>query len=154
MKQLAPLLGLLLLLALLFVGLRSQRVLERGLPPRIVHENQAAAWAAVTGKQFSAVLGTGSMAPYIPAAPAGIDPHSVVVAYAVERPGATYADITPGALVVYRPAWNQHGRVMHPAAQLTAAGWVMSGLHNRNSEAFEPLTPAGFVGLVESVHVW
>lgn len=78
MKTLGPVLGGLIVVALLvYVALRSQRVLETGLPPRIEH-----------------------------------------------------------------------------ATQLTASGWVMSGLHNPRSESWEPITAAEFVGIIESVHVW
>ena len=155
MKTIGPIIGGLIVVALLvYSAIRSQRVLVNGLPPRIEHATQAEALAACAGTTFSAILGTGSMAPFIPAAPAGADPLATTVAYAIERPGATFADITPGVLVVYRPKWNKHGRTAHNAALLTASGWVMSGLHNARSESWEPITAAEFVGIIEAVHVW
>lgn len=154
MKTLGPILGGLIVVALLvFAAMRSQRVLETGLPPRIEHATQALALVAA-GPAGIAVLGTGSMAPYIPPAPAGRDPLATVVAYVTPQPAATFADVAPGALVIYRPAWAKGGNVMHQAALLTAAGWVMSGLHNERYEAFEPLTAERFVALVASAHVW
>ena len=154
MKTLGPILGGLLVVALLvFAAMRSQRVLTDGLPPRTEHASQALALVSA-GPEATPVLGTGSMAPYIPAAPAGRDPLATVVAYVTLRPGATFSDITPGLLVIYRPRWAAGAHVLHQAAQLTAAGWVMTGLHNTRSESWEPITAAEFVGIIKAVHVW
>ena len=154
MKSIGYLLGALALAFVIYLAVRSQRVLEAGLPPRFEHATQAEALAACGDTTYSAILGTGSMAPFIPAAPAGVDPRSVTVAYAIERPGARYEDITPGAFVIYRPKWNKSGRTAHQAALQTPAGWVMSGLHNERSEAWEPITAAEFVGIIAAVHTW
>ncbi len=146
-------LGLLVLLLLLFLALRSQRTLEAGLPERIVCASQGEAQARAGIKAFP-VLGTGSMAPYIPAAPAGADPLKTIVAYAV-RSDSRYEAIAPGALVVYRPCWaNPTGLVIHGAAQKDASGWIMSGLHNAQSESWARVTPANFIGIVKTVYVW
>ena len=153
MKTLGLILAALALCAAIYLAVRSQRVLEAGLPPRMEHATQALALVAA-GPHAVPVAGTGSMAPYIPAAPTGRDPLATVVAYVTPQPGATFASITPGALVIYRPRWAAGTHVLHQAAQLTAAGWVMTGLHNTRSESWEPITAAEFVALVAAVHVW
>lgn len=140
---------------LLGISWHSQRVLELGLPPRDESDRtQAAAllaangWAlANNGGTIAAVLGTGSMAPYIPAG----DP-AQVVAYAVTRNGATFDDVTPGAVCVYRHSASPVGVTIHGAAERTGSGWVMSGLHNSRSDI--RMTRENFVGIVVRVFVW
>jgi hypothetical protein len=98
------------------------------------------------------VLGTGSMAPYIPASPAGSDPLKVVVALA--KPSIMpFTAIRKGDLVIYRPSWAK-GCVIHQAAQKQGDRWIMSGLHNAHSESFEPVGEKEFVAIVDSVYVW
>jgi hypothetical protein len=158
----SPLLILLAVVALAllaWLGYRSQCTLERGLPPRTVHATAAEALAhaqahvAVHGGAIRPVAGTGSMAPYIPASAADLDPRTTVVAYAVTVPGATFDDITPGALCLYAAAWQPTLNVIHGAALQDAAGWIMSGLANDRSEAAWRVTPANFRGLVAHVFV-
>jgi len=66
------------LVVVLGLALRSERVLTAGLPLRIVAKTQEEA-RALAGLGAVAVLGTGSMAPYIAAAPAGTDPLATVM---------------------------------------------------------------------------
>lgn len=145
--------GAALLALVAFVALRQQRVLERGLPPRTECRTQAEA-LTLAGPGALPILGTGSMAPYIPAAAAGRDPLATIVAYAVLRPGATIADVTPGALVTYRPGWDTAAHVIHGAAAQDRDGWIMSGLANRDYENKHRLTAANFTGLVAHVYTW
>ena len=142
----------LLLVAIILVARHKEAVLVAGLPVRIVCADQTAAQEQA-GPGAISVLGTGSMAPYIPAALPGRDPLSTVVAYAVLDGAATFDGLTVGALVVYTPAWAK-GRVMHQAALRDAGGWIMSGLHNERSETWERLTPANYVGTVARVYTW
>lgn len=153
MKSIGYLLGLVALALAIWLALRSQRTLETGLPPRIEHASQALALVAA-GPDGVPIAGTGSMAPYISPAPAGADPRATVVAYITPRAGATFADITPGALVIYRPRWNKSLPVIHGAALRDSAGWVMSGLANAHSEPGERVTAENFVAIVASTHVW
>jgi hypothetical protein len=153
-KTLGLILAVLALALAIYLAVRSQRVLEAGLPPRLEHATQALALVAA-GPQAVPVAGTGSMAPFIPAAlPGAGDPRTIVVAYITPRPGAGISDITPGALVIYRPVWNNGLPVIHGAALRDSAGWVMSGLANARSEPGERVTTENFVALVESVHLW
>jgi len=154
-KTLGPILGGLLVVALrVFAAMRSPRVLETGLPPRMEHATQALALVAA-GPHAVPVAGTGSMAPYIPAAlPGAGDLRTIVVAYITPRTGARFPDITPGALVIYRPVWHNGLPVIHGAALRDSAGWVMSGLANARSEPGERVTADNFLALVESVHLW
>ena len=140
------------LVALLVVSKRKQADLARGLPPRIVCANQGEAFAQA-GMSATPVLGTGSMAPWIPAALPGLDPRQTVVAYAVIDRAATYDGITTGALVVYFATWAG-GRVLHQAAARDSGGWIMSGLHNDRSETWERVTAANYIGTVARVYVW
>ena len=153
MNRVALVLALVLgLAALLVVSKRKQADIARGLPPRIVCANQGEAFA-LAGVGATPVLGTGSMAPWIPAALPGLDPRKTVVAYAVIDTAATYDGITTGALVVYFATWAG-GRVLHQAAARDSGGWIMSGLHNERSETWERVTAANYIGTVARVYVW
>ena len=143
-------LGLVLILAL---ALRSERVLVNGLPPRIVVKSQVEA-RALAGALAVPVLGTGSMAPYIPSATNGADPLKTVVAYAVLNTDLVYSDITPGALVIYSINYVKGSNTMHQAALLDASGWIMTGLGNKEYENRVRVTSANFVGIVSKVYIW
>ena len=100
------------------------------------------------------VLGTGSMAPYIPSASKGADPLKTVVAYVVLNPDLAYKDITPGALVIYSINYVKGFNTMHQAALLDGAGWIMTGLGNKEYENKVRVTAANFVGIVSRTYVW
>ena len=141
----------LLIAALLLLAFWQHRAMARGLPPRIVCLSPVDAHMQA-GPTAYEVVGTGSMAPFIPAAPAGSDPLKTVVALA-KPSGSPFAAIQKGDLVVYRPRWAS-GLVIHQAAQHTSGGWIMSGLHNSQSESFEPITEKEFVAIIQTVYVW
>lgn len=140
------------LVVVLGLALRSERVLLAGLPTRVIVASEAEAWT-LAGPGAVVVLGTGSMAPYIPAAPAGADPLRTVCALAILVPGARYADITAGSLCIYVPHWANRN-VMHQAAQIDAGGWIMTGLGNKVYENKERVTASNFVGIVARTYVW
>jgi len=140
------------LVVVLGLALRSERVLTAGLPLRIVVASETEAWK-LAGPSAVVVLGTGSMAPYIPPAPAGADPLRTVSALVVLVPGANYADIKAGTLCIYVPIWAGRN-VMHQAAQIDAGGWIMTGLGNKAYENRERVTAANFVGIVARTYVW
>ena len=142
-----------LLAAVLLLARRNQRTLTAGLPPRIVCATQEEA-RAQAGASAIAVLGTGSMAPYIPAALPGRDPLATVVAYLVPDTDRVFTDIKPGQLVIYAPAWSPRYTVTHLAATRDADGWIMSGLANRDYEAGTRVTAANFRAIVAAVYVW
>lgn len=144
--------GLALIVLALLAARNHQRTLERGLPLRIMCTDQIAAQVQA-GPGAVGVLGTGSMAPYIPAAPAGRDPLTSLCAYVVLVPGATINDVKPGTLVIYLPDWAGRN-VMHQAAAFADGGWIMTGLHNKGYETAERMTAAKFVGLVARTYVW
>ena len=143
-------LGLVVILAL---ALRNERVLVNGLPLRIVSKSQVEA-QEMAGALAVGVLGTGSMAPYIPSAAKGADPLKTVVAYAVLNPDLAYKDITPGALVIYSINYVKGFNTMHQAALLDGAGWIMTGLGNKEYENKVRVTAANFVGIVSRTYVW
>ena len=142
-------LGLVVVLAL---ALRSERVLTAGLPLRIVAKSQQEA-QTLAGLGAVAVLGTGSMAPYIAAAPKGSDPFATVMAYVVTVQGATIADVKAGSLCIYVPEWaGRH--VMHQAASFSEGGWIMTGLGTKSYETTERMTRRNFVGIVSRTYIW
>lgn len=129
----------------------QQRQMVAALPPRIVCTSQDDAWIKA-GPTAIAVLGTGSMAPYLPHAKDGQDPLKTVVGYA-KPSGAAFFTIRKGDLVVYWADWAK-ANVMHQAAQHDSGGWIMSGLHNRSSESFARVTPETFRAVIGEVYVW
>lgn len=152
-RALLALLAVLALAVLLALARRSQRVLHDGLPLRIEAKSQAEA-LKLAGDGAIPVCGTGSMAPFIPATPAGLDPLATVVAYAVPGAGSLYADIAPGALVVYAINYVKGYNTMHQAALLDGGGWIMTGLHNKGYENKVRVTKENFVAVVARVYVW
>ena len=153
-RSLIYVLGAALIVAgLALMAWRSQRVLSANLPPRVECASQAEA-RDLAGLHGVAILGTGSMAPYIPPAPAGRDPLRTVCAFAVLDASASFDSITPGALCIYAPGWANGGLVIHVAAEKDRAGWIMSGLNNAHSEAAWRVTPANFRGIVRRVYTW
>ena len=141
------------LVVVLGLALRSERVLTAGLPLRIVAKSQEEA-RTLAGIGAVGVLGTGSMAPYIAAAPAGSDPLAKVMAYAVPSASLRYGDITAGALVIYSINYVAGSNTMHQAAQLDDHGWIMTGLGNKAYENKVRVTKENFVGIVSRVYVW
>ena len=134
------------------LALHSERVLKAGLPLRIVAKSQEEA-RTLAGLGSVAVLGTGSMAPYIAAAPAGSDPLATVMAYVVTVQGATIADVRAGSLCIYVPEWaGRH--VMHQAASFSEGGWIMTGLGTKSYETTERMTGRNFVGIVSRTYIW
>lgn len=160
MNRVGIILAAVILAALVAFAWLHQRTMIRGLPPRTVCASQvdalaqAGAYAKAHGGAVVPILGTGSMAPFLPAAPAGADPLATVVAYVVIDAHATFADIKPGALCIYRTEWSPLYAVMHQAAQQDGLGWIMSGLHNPRSEPGWRTTERNFVGLVACAFVW
>lgn len=136
----------------LFLARQNRRILVDGLPPRIVAMSEADA-RGLAGPGAVAVLGTGSMAPFIPPARAGLDPFTTICAFVVLQPGATVDDVRAGALCVYEPEWAKRS-VMHQAAIFADGGWIMTGLHNKVYENKERMTGRNFIGLVARVYVW
>lgn len=100
------------------------------------------------------ILGTGSMAPYIPLAPLNRDPMTSIVAYAVMRHGAAYSDMRQGELCVYEYSLMPGSRYAHVAAQEDGDGWIMTGIANGRSESWTRVTMVNFKGIVDSVFVW
>ena len=140
------------LVVVLGLALRSERVLTAGLPLRIVAKTQDEA-RTLAGLGAVAVLGTGSMAPYIAAAPVGSDPLATIMAYVVTVQGASIADVRAGSLCIYIPDWaGRH--VMHQAASFSEGGWIMTGLGTKTYENAERMTGRNFVGIVSRTYIW
>ena len=116
--RLITVLGLALLTANTTGGYRAAK---SGLPPRyeVASEHEA---RQLAGPQAVAVVGTGSMKPYIPASP---DPRKIV-AFAATEP-TPYDELKKGELVLYR--WKD-GLVIHQIVARQGEGWISSGLGN------------------------
>lgn len=93
------------------------------------------------GYPLVAVLGTGSMQPYIPAG------EGRVAWVMVER--CDFRVLGKGDLVVFR---TPSGNILHQLAQLTAAGWITSGLHNASYDTTR-VYPETFVGRVVKTYI-
>jgi hypothetical protein len=93
------------------------------------------------GYPLVAVLGTGSMQPYIPAG------DGVVAWVMIER--CDFKLLAKGDLVVFR---TKRGNILHQLAQLTAAGWITSGLHNSTYDDSR-VCPEAFVGRVVKTYI-
>ncbi len=137
---------------LVLIARHKQTVLERGLPPRVVCASAADALTQA-GPGAIPVLGTGSLAPYLPPSAPGLDPLKTVVAYAAIDPTSRFDDIRAGTLCIYSADWTKF-HVMHQASTRDSLGWIGSGLNNAHSESFARITPKNFVGIVARVYVW
>ena len=145
--------GALVLAAVLTVlAVMAQRTLTSNLPERIKCRDEAEA-RALAGLSAIPVLGTGSMAPFIPPASAGKDPLKTIVALVVLERSASFLDVSAGDLCIYYPAWHD-GPVMHQAALKDSGGWIMSGLGNAKSEAAWRVTSDNFGGIVKKAFIW
>lgn len=143
---------------LALIGLAFHAADIAALPPRIEcrdqadAQTQATAWIAAHGGELVPVVGTGSMAPYIPAAAPGSDPRTTIVAYAVIDSSA-YALVHTGDLCVYVAEWS-HTPTIHQVVEQDPLGWIMSGLHNARSETAWRMTEANFIGRVITIFTW
>jgi hypothetical protein len=140
------------LVVLVLLARHKQGVLERGLPLRIYCADKLDALTRA-GAGAIPISGTGSLAPYIPAAPAGSNPVETIVAFAIIDPAATYHEIKAGTLCIYSADWTKY-RVIHQASARDSLGWIGSGLHNARSESNARITAQNFIGIVARVYVW
>lgn len=88
-----------------------------------------------------AVLGTGSMQPYIPSG------NGVVAWCLVER--CAYDLLGEGDVVVYHTGGSN---ILHQLSAMTPDGWIASGLHNRNYDS-PRVTRANFSGRVVKTYI-
>jgi len=157
--------GLSVLLFITGFALRFQKQMEDGLPERVKCSSYDDAKDRATkdagkdelGNQrgIYAVVGTGSMVPYLPAAPEGKDPMATRVAFAITLPGSKIEDVKAGDLCIYTASWVIGDfYVIHQAAMKDVHGWIMSGLHNKLSESGTRVTADNFKGIVAKTYVW
>lgn len=151
MRFLGPI-ALLVLIGLLLIAYRQHKAMVGALPARYVCASQEEA-RKEAGQDAFPIAGTGSMVPFIPASKPGLDPASTIVAYAVPDRNKAYSDIRKGDLVVYWADWAR-GTIIHQAAQKDGNGWIMSGLHNDRSEAWERMTEPKFRAVIKAVYVF
>lgn len=151
MRFLGPI-ALLVLIGLLLIAYRQHKAMVGALPARHVCASREEA-KEKAGDFAYAVLGTGSMAPFIPASRPGVDPSTVVVAYAAADRQKGFNDVRKGDLCVYWANWAM-GTVVHQAAEKDKGGWIMSGLNNNRSETWERMTASNFRAIIKDVYVF
>jgi hypothetical protein len=161
MKSALPIVIVVALILLALFTWRTTATLSDNLPPRTECANQddanakATEYATKHGGLVVRVLGTGSMAPYIPAAPASGQVTNVMAYAVVSRSPSGYAGLKPGQLVVYTPDGGNPGLYfIHVAAQKDGAGWIMSGLANKTFENRARVREDNFYGVASAVFVW
>jgi NADPH-dependent curcumin reductase CurA len=135
--------SILALFALATMELHRQDRMRRTLPPVQAATPAEVQLLMVNGADLVAVLGTGSMQPYIPAGEG-------VVAYCqLER--TPYGKLTEGDFVVYA---TPVGNVCHQLAVLYADGWVASGLHNKRYDTtLGRVTAANYRGRIVRTYI-
>ena len=126
----------------LWCSVYSVRTLASKLP--VPQHTTAAQWERLKRTPGNCtVLGTGSMAPLIPAG----DPDSVVAV--VSFSSTTYTKLQVGDLVVYRVG---SAYIIHQLTNKTPQGWVAAGTHNSFYDK-TPVTEENFVGHVSVLYL-
>jgi hypothetical protein len=121
------------------------------MPPATNHQSAIEAKSALANQllRIVPVLGTGSMAPWIPAHPLG---RKIVVAFA-GLDSTPYAHLKPGNVVVY----SRYGQlIIHRLGEQDERGFLAFGIANeygdRNPDGgLGFVTPYNFVGKVATV---
>jgi len=121
--------------------IQRHRSMIKALPPSFTVAPHEIDGMLREGYPLVAVLGTGSMQPYIPAG------DGRVAWVMVER--CDFRVLGKGDLVVFR---TPSGNILHQLAQLTAAGWITSGLHNSSYDTTR-VYPETFVGRVAKTYI-
>ena len=121
--------------------IQRHRSMVKALPPSFTVATHEIDGMLRGGSPLVAVLGTGSMQPYIPAG------EGVVAWVMIER--CDFKLLNKGDLIVFR---SKHGNILHQLAQLTAAGWITTGLHNASYDTTR-VYPETFVGRVVKTYI-
>ena len=121
--------------------IQRHRSMVKALPPSFTVAPHEIDGMLREGYPLVAVLGTGSMQPYIPAG------EGRVAWVMVER--CDFKLLAKGDLVVFR---TPTGNIVHQLAQLTASGWTATGLHNSSYDSTS-VTANNFVGRVVKTYI-
>jgi hypothetical protein len=116
-------------------------VMIKALPPSFTVASHEIDGMLREGYPLVAVLGTGSMRPHIPAG------DGIVAWCMIER--CDIKLLSRGDLVVFR---TKQGNILDQLAQLTASGWITSGLHNSGYDSTR-VTADNFVGRVVKTYI-
>lgn len=134
-------LGAAVLAVLVAEEIQRHRSMVKALPPSFTVAPHEIDRMLREGYPLVAILGTGSMQPYIPAG------EGRVAWCMTER--CDFNLLGKGDLVVFR---TPSGNILHQLAQLTAAGWITSGLHNSKYDNTR-VTAEIFVGRVVKTYI-
>ena len=127
--------------ALIYADMKRNKDMVKALPPSSYiapHEIDA---MLREGYRLVAIMGTGSMQPYIPAG------EGRVAWVLVDR--CDFRLLGAGDLIVFS---TPKGNVCHQLATLTAAGWITSGLHNSSYDTTR-VYPETFLGRVVKTYI-
>jgi hypothetical protein len=121
--------------------IQRHRNMVKALPPSSTVAPHEIDGMLREGYPLVAVLGTGSMQPYIPAG------EGRVAWCMIER--CDFRVLGQGDLVVFR---TPSGNVVHQLAELTAEGWTATGLNNSHYDSTR-VTAETFVGRVVKTYL-
>lgn len=124
---------------LLWCNLREE---VEEIKPEVLSLTEIKTRIAGAPAEWVGVLGTGSMAPLIPAGRA-----DEVVAY-VRIPLFSFDWLKQGDVVVFRH--GKGGLVVHQLAGIDSGGWITGGINNRNYDAGR-VTVINFIGRVSEI---
>jgi uncharacterized protein YxeA len=138
-------LGVLALVIGSFFIVRGHNAMIRSLPPVVDSTHAEVQSLMLAGADMVAVLGTGSMQPYIPA---GKQNSSEIVAYVqVER--VAFDKLRRGDLIIFRFG---NLNILHQLAAKDGDGWIASGLHNERYD-YPRVNVGNFVGRVSKTYL-
>jgi hypothetical protein len=121
--------------------IQRHRSMVKALPPSFTVAPHEIDGMLREGYPLVAVLGTGSMQPYIPAG------EGRVAWCMIDR--CDFRVLGKGDLVVFR---TPSGNVVHQLSELTAEGWTATGLHNSHYDSTR-VTAETFVGRVVKTYL-
>ena len=121
--------------------IQRHRSMIKALPPSFTVAQHEINGMLREGYPLVAVLGTGSMQPYIPAG------EGRVAWCLIER--CDFRVLGKGDLVVFR---TKQGNILHQLAELTPEGWITTGLHNSNYDT-TTVSIDNFIGRVVKTYI-
>jgi len=123
--------------------LKRQHNAVTALPKTVQVDLHEVQHLILTGHDLVAVMGTGSMQPYIP----GGDDDGIVAYVQVERPA--YSALRKGDLVVFRAGSIN---ILHQIAEREGEDWISTGLHNSHYDGTR-VTEKNIIGRVVKTYI-
>ena len=133
--------GAAILIIVVAEEIQRNRSMVKALPPSVNVSAYEIDAMLREGYHLVAIMGAGSMQPYIPAG------EGRVAWVLVDR--CDFRLLGAGDLIVFS---TPKGNICHQLATLTAAGWITSGLHNSSYDQTR-VYPETFVGRVVKTYI-